>query len=124
MPEEKAKRKKIKATGQMQKIMADYFYELNDAAKSGDKKIAWCTSVGPAEILRGMGFLVHFPENHGAMLGATRMATDLIPQRRRCYAKAYYIHRQADGNADPATGESVRQEIRHGRTQTGIGPFP
>ena len=79
MPEEKAKRKKIKATGQMQKIMADYFYELNDAAKSGDKKIAWCTSVGPAEILRGMGFLVHFPENHGAMLGATRMATDLIP---------------------------------------------
>ncbi len=79
MAEEKAKRKKIKATGQMQKIMADYFYELNDAAMSGDKKIAWCTSVGPAEILRGMGFLVHFPENHGAMLGATRMATDLIP---------------------------------------------
>ncbi len=79
MAEEKAKRKKIKATGQMQKIMADYFYELNDAAKSGDKKIAWCTSVGPAEILRSMGFLVHFPENHGAMLGATRMATDLIP---------------------------------------------
>lgn len=63
----------------MQKIMADYFYELNDAAKSGEKKIAWCTSVGPAEILRSMGFLVHFPENHGAMLGATRMATDLIP---------------------------------------------
>jgi benzoyl-CoA reductase/2-hydroxyglutaryl-CoA dehydratase subunit BcrC/BadD/HgdB len=26
-----------------------------------------------------MGFLVHFPENHGAMLGSTRMATDMIP---------------------------------------------
>ena len=26
-----------------------------------------------------MGFLVYFPENHGAMLGASRMATDLIP---------------------------------------------
>ena len=26
-----------------------------------------------------MGFQVFFPENHGAMLGATRMATDLIP---------------------------------------------
>jgi benzoyl-CoA reductase/2-hydroxyglutaryl-CoA dehydratase subunit BcrC/BadD/HgdB len=26
-----------------------------------------------------MGFLVFYPENHGAMLGATRMATDLIP---------------------------------------------
>jgi len=26
-----------------------------------------------------MGFNVYFPENHGAMLGATRMASDLIP---------------------------------------------
>ncbi|HLB72680.1 MAG TPA: 2-hydroxyacyl-CoA dehydratase family protein, partial [Sedimentisphaerales bacterium] len=40
----------------------------------------WCTSVGPAELLRALGFLVYFPENHGAMLGATRMATDLIPE--------------------------------------------
>ena len=63
----------------MQRIMSEYFYELNDAEKTRDKKIAWCTSVGPAEILRAMGFLVHFPENHGAMLGATRMSTDLIP---------------------------------------------
>ncbi len=77
--EKKVVRKKIKATGEMQRIMAEYFYELDAATKSGDKKIAWCTSVGPAEILRAMGFLVHFPENHGAMLGATRMATDLIP---------------------------------------------
>jgi benzoyl-CoA reductase/2-hydroxyglutaryl-CoA dehydratase subunit BcrC/BadD/HgdB len=59
--------------------MADYFYELDAAAKSEKQKIAWCTSVGPAEILRAMGFLVFFPENHGAMLGASRMATDLLP---------------------------------------------
>ena len=26
-----------------------------------------------------MGFAVHYPENHGAMLGAPRMAADLIP---------------------------------------------
>lgn len=77
--EKKMTRKKIKATGEMNRLMADYFYELDNASKTGEKKIAWCTSVGPAEILRGMGFLVHFPENHGAMLGATRMATDLIP---------------------------------------------
>ncbi len=63
----------------MAKYMADYFYELNDAAKSKEKKVAWCTSVGPAELLRAMGYYVHFPENHGAMLGTTRMASDLIP---------------------------------------------
>ena len=59
--------------------MADHFYELDEAARTGFPKIAWCTSVGPAELLRGMGFLVYYPENHSAMLGATRMATELIP---------------------------------------------
>jgi benzoyl-CoA reductase/2-hydroxyglutaryl-CoA dehydratase subunit BcrC/BadD/HgdB len=78
--EKKVERKPIKATREMGRIMAEYFYELNDAAQTRDKKIAWCTSVGPAEILRAMGFLVHFPENHGAMLGATRMATEMIPE--------------------------------------------
>ena len=71
--------KPIKAAKTMAKIMADHFYELDHAATSGQKKVAWCTSVGPAELLRAMGFLVYFPENHGAMLGATRMATELIP---------------------------------------------
>jgi benzoyl-CoA reductase/2-hydroxyglutaryl-CoA dehydratase subunit BcrC/BadD/HgdB len=80
MPEEKKPiRKQIVATKTLKKIMADHFYELDEAAKTGSKKIAWNTSVGPAELLRGMGFLVYYPENHGAMLGATRMSTDLIP---------------------------------------------
>ncbi len=81
MAEEKKKvRKKILATDQMNKIMAEYFYGLNEAATTGRQKVAWCTSVGPAELLRAMGFAVHFPENHAAMLGATRMSTDLIPE--------------------------------------------
>jgi benzoyl-CoA reductase/2-hydroxyglutaryl-CoA dehydratase subunit BcrC/BadD/HgdB len=73
-------RKSIQSTGQMMQIMSDYFYDLNAAAKSPTRKVAWCTSVGPAELLRAMGFAVHFPENHAAMLGATRMATELIPE--------------------------------------------
>ncbi len=73
-------RKKLKSAGAVSKFMADYYYELNAASESGIPKIAWCTSVGPAEILRAMGYLVYFPETHSAMLGATRMATDLIPE--------------------------------------------
>lgn len=73
------KRKKIETMTDCRKIMADHFYELDGAAKSGSPKIAWCTSVGPAELLRSMGFLVYFPENHSALLGATRMATEYIP---------------------------------------------
>ncbi|MBN2559661.1 MAG: 2-hydroxyacyl-CoA dehydratase [Phycisphaerae bacterium] len=71
--------KKIAAAKTLRKLMADHFYELDQAVKDGHPKVAWCTSVGPAELLRAMGFVVYFPENHGAMLGATRMATETIP---------------------------------------------
>lgn len=55
--------------------MKEHFMTLDRT----DRKVAWCTSVGPAEILRAMGFEVFFPENHGAMLGATRACMDTIP---------------------------------------------
>lgn len=72
-------RKEFRSGTVLKEIMARHFHELDEASRTGNRKIAWCTSVGPAEILRGMGFLVYFPENHGAMLGATRMASELIP---------------------------------------------
>jgi benzoyl-CoA reductase/2-hydroxyglutaryl-CoA dehydratase subunit BcrC/BadD/HgdB len=71
--------KKIRASGPMREVMADYFKELDEAATTGSGKVAWCTSVGPAELLRSFGFKVYFPENHGALLGSSRMAPDLIP---------------------------------------------
>lgn len=80
MSEEKIRKiKKIQAAGHMRKIMADYFYELDRASKEGSPKVAWCTSVGPAELLLSLGFVVHYPENHGAVLGSTRTAMDYIP---------------------------------------------
>ncbi|HLG34342.1 MAG TPA: 2-hydroxyacyl-CoA dehydratase family protein [Bacteroidia bacterium] len=66
----------IKTTRLLKKVMSDYFRSLENR----ERKIAWCTSVGPAELLRSFGFEVYFPENHGALLGATRTATDFIPQ--------------------------------------------
>ena len=77
--EKKPTRKAFRATGEMKQVMSDYYHELDSASKNGDKKVAWCSSVGPAEILRSLGFYVYFPENHSAMLGSSRMATDLIP---------------------------------------------
>ena len=69
------KRKPIEAARTMKKLMADHFLGLDHNARTGDKKVAWCTSVGPAELLRAMDFDVYFPENHSAMLGSTRLAT-------------------------------------------------
>ena len=77
--EKKITRKKIEATKLMNKYMSDYFYELDSASKSSDQKVAWCTSVGPSELLLSMGFKVYYPENHGALIGTSRMAAEVIP---------------------------------------------
>ncbi len=78
--EKKVKIKRLESAKVAGKFMADYYYDLDRAAKAGDRKVAWCTSVGPAEILRALGFAVYFPETHSAMIGTSKMATDLIPK--------------------------------------------
>jgi benzoyl-CoA reductase/2-hydroxyglutaryl-CoA dehydratase subunit BcrC/BadD/HgdB len=75
---EASERKDFEASRTLKGVMGAYYTELAQGPDEG-KKTAWCTSVGPAELLQALGFNVYFPENHGAMLGATRMATDLIP---------------------------------------------
>lgn len=67
---------RLRTVGTASGLMRNHYVELARAAATGERKIAWCSSVGPAELLRGMGFLVFFPENHAAMLGAGRTAND------------------------------------------------
>ncbi|MEM2870382.1 MAG: 2-hydroxyacyl-CoA dehydratase family protein [Thermoplasmata archaeon] len=74
-----AARVEIKASAELKRVMAAYYEEIRQAAEEGKGKVAWCTSVGPAEILYALGFRVYFPENHGAMLGAARLSSSLIP---------------------------------------------
>lgn len=65
---------KIQTTKLLKETMQNYFTDLSNGSK-----IAWCSSAGPSELLRAFGFKVYFPENHGALLGATRTAGDYIP---------------------------------------------
>jgi hypothetical protein len=98
--EKKPVRKKLKAASETSRFMADYYHELDAASKKDAPKIAWCTSVGPAEILRALGFLVYFPETHAAMLGATRMSTELIPEANALgYSPAGFQHESMQGCA-------------------------
>ncbi len=69
----------IKAAKQMKALMKQHFMELDKASRTKNKKIAWCSSVGPAELAMSLGFLVYYPENHAAILGANRTAMDYIP---------------------------------------------
>ena len=67
---------KIKAVGRMKEIMTNYYIEAKTARDQG-KKVAWITSGGPVEPLIAMDVIPVYPENHGAMIGASKMGEDL-----------------------------------------------
>jgi benzoyl-CoA reductase/2-hydroxyglutaryl-CoA dehydratase subunit BcrC/BadD/HgdB len=74
------KRVEIEAQTHLRALMREYFLDLDAAAKDPDRQVAWCTSVGPCEILAAFGFGVYFPENHGALLGTRKISHELIPR--------------------------------------------
>jgi len=69
----------IKAAATLRDLLQTYFLTLDEASRQPDRKVAWMSSVSPVELVRAMGYDVYFPENHGALLGATRTASSLIP---------------------------------------------
>ena len=72
---EKEKRK-IKSVKRMKEIMTEYYIEAKTAEQVG-KKVAWITSGGPVEPLIAMDVIPVYPENHGAMIGAAKMGSEL-----------------------------------------------
>lgn len=77
--EKKLGRVAIESAAKLKSLLRDYFLDLHEAEKNPRRKIAWVSSVGPVELLRAYGFDVYFPENHGALLGATRNSARYIP---------------------------------------------
>ena len=76
---EERKRLVFKSIEPYKKVMEQHFRELDEAANDDNQRVAWCSSVGPAELALSLGYRVYYYENHGAMLGANRSATDYIP---------------------------------------------
>ncbi len=60
----------------MKDLMMVYYSEAKSAALTG-KKVAWITSGGPVEPLIAMDVIPIYPENHGAMIGASKMGGGL-----------------------------------------------
>jgi len=60
----------------MRDIMAVYYMEAK-TTRISRRKIAWITSGGPVEPLIAMDIIPVYPENHGAMIGASKMGVDL-----------------------------------------------
>ncbi len=61
---------------QMRDIMTTYYIDAK-TARQNKKLVAWITSGGPVEPLIAMDIIPVYPENHGAMIGASKMGVDL-----------------------------------------------
>ncbi len=68
----------LRSTARLKELMSSHFTTLDRAARERSAPVAWCTSVGPVELLRALGYQVFFPENHGALLGASRVANETM----------------------------------------------
>jgi benzoyl-CoA reductase/2-hydroxyglutaryl-CoA dehydratase subunit BcrC/BadD/HgdB len=67
---------KLKTQEKLKEYLSGYYGGLG----KHECPVAWCTSVGPAELLRSFGYEVYFPENHGALIGAKRLGSRYIPR--------------------------------------------
>ncbi len=79
--------RKIESTGAYRRLMTVYYLVAKHPSWFG-KKVAWITSGGPVEPLYAMGVLPFYPENYGAMCGASRMSVSLCEAaERRGYSR-------------------------------------
>ena len=76
-------RKKILATKEMGRIMADYFYELDNAVKTGEKKVGTGIEVLPKIQADGNEILLDFDFEHSAPFGFT----DGLPETDTVHVK-------------------------------------
>jgi benzoyl-CoA reductase/2-hydroxyglutaryl-CoA dehydratase subunit BcrC/BadD/HgdB len=69
-------RRKIKSAGAMRDLMTKYYIDAK-GAEGTDRPIAWITSGAPVEPLIAFDVIPVYPENHGAMCGASHMNVEL-----------------------------------------------
>ncbi|MDZ4165447.1 MAG: 2-hydroxyacyl-CoA dehydratase [Smithellaceae bacterium] len=98
---------KIRAVKRMKEIMTAYYIEAKTARDSG-KKVAWITSGGPVEPLIAMDIIPVYPENHGAMIGASKMGVDLCQKAEAMgYAPDLCSYARADIACAPIDGGPI-----------------
>ncbi len=107
MIESEKERGKIKSAKTMKEIMTHYYIEAKTAGETG-KKIAWITSGGPVEPLIAMDIIPVYPENHGAMIGATHLGVALCEQAESMgYSRDLCSYARADIACAPTDGGPI-----------------
>jgi len=104
---EAKEKRKIKAAAKMKEIMTAYYIDAKTAEQTG-KKVAWITSGGPVEPLIAMDIIPVYPENHGAMIGASKMGVDLCRKAEEMgYSSDLCSYARSDIGCAPVNGGPI-----------------
>ncbi len=99
--------RKLQSVKKMKAIMTDYYVEAKTAAQTG-RQVAWITSGGPVEPLIAMDIIPVYPENHGAMIGASKMGDDLCAKAAEMgYSDDLCSYARADIACAPIDGGPI-----------------
>jgi benzoyl-CoA reductase/2-hydroxyglutaryl-CoA dehydratase subunit BcrC/BadD/HgdB len=70
----------LRTAGKLKDLVRAYFHDLEAADCDPDRLVACCSGMGPAELVRAFGMTPYFPENHAALIGASRTSNSYIPR--------------------------------------------
>jgi 2-dehydropantoate 2-reductase len=62
----------LECAPKLKELIHGYYQDLAAADRDPDRHVAWCSGLGPVEIVRALGYTPYFPENHAALIGASR----------------------------------------------------
>lgn len=62
----------LESTRRLRELLHDYYLDLAAASADSGRLVAACSGLGPVEVVRALGILPYFPENHAALIGTSR----------------------------------------------------
>lgn len=87
---------RLQSAKKLKEYMTAYYIDAK-SAEANNKKVGWITSGGPVEFLIAMDIIPVYPENHGAMIGATHQGGMLCEfAERRGFSKDICSYARSD----------------------------
>ncbi|MBI3569342.1 MAG: 2-dehydropantoate 2-reductase [Gemmatimonadetes bacterium] len=68
----------LESTRRLKELMHAYYVDLAAASDDAGRQVAACSGLAPVEIVRALGIVPYFPENHAARIAADRRAGPYI----------------------------------------------
>ncbi len=62
----------LQSTRRLKELMHAYYRDLEAASADPTRLVAACSALGPVEVVRALDLSPYFPENHAALIAATR----------------------------------------------------